>query len=112
VSGEAELERARRTLEQTLAWIADRSLDRVNTAYREWRDRYYEYPQLPDWRSKLPLIWDWHSPVDELDGAAQALRRKCENGALHGTGRVGVGVPRREIALLGGPISCWSTSPG
>jgi hypothetical protein len=88
------------TLKQTLAWIADRNLDRVNTAYREWRNRYYEYPQLPDWRSKPPLIWDWRSPVDELDGAAQALRRKCENGALHGTGREGAGAPRREIAPL------------
>ena len=89
--------------EQALAWVADRSLDRVNTAYREWRDRYYEYPQLSDWDSKPPLIWDWRSPVAELDGAAQALRRKCENGALRGTGREGASRPRREIAPLQWP---------
>ncbi len=93
-------ERAHRTFEQTLAWIADRNLDRINTTYRGWRNRYYAHPQLPDWRSKPPLIWDWRSPVDELDGAAQALRRMCENSALHGTGREGAGAPRREIAPL------------
>ena len=93
-------ERAHWTFEQTLAWIADRNLDQVNTTYRGWRNRYYEYPQLSDWRSKPPLIWDWRSPVDELDGAAQALRRECENSALHGTGREGAGAPRREIAPL------------
>jgi hypothetical protein len=99
VSGEG----AHRTLKQTLAWIADRNLDRVNTAYREWRDRYYEYPQLPDWRFKHPLLWDWRSPVGELEGAAQALRQKCENGALRGTGREGASGPRLEIALLRWP---------
>jgi hypothetical protein len=95
-------EKAYWTLKQTLAWIAWRDADRVNTVYREWRDRYYE-PQLSDWRSKPPLIWDWRSPADELDGAAQALRQKCEAGALHGAGREGVGGPRREIASLQWP---------
>ena len=93
-------ERAHWPPEQTLAWIADRSLDRINTTYREWRNGYYEYPQLPDWQSKPPLIWDWRSPVDELHDAAQALWR--EAGALHGTGREG-GRPRRGIGQLWWP---------
>ena len=91
------------TLEQTLAWIAHRDPDRVNTAYKEWRDFYYE-PRRSGWLIKDPLIWDWRSrPVDELDRAAHALRQKCQAGALHGTGREGVGVDRSEIALLRWP---------